>query len=402
MPAWQRITWVVAVTQFFTMIGFGLSMPFIPLYIQALGVTERSEVALWSGVLAGSAALSMAFVAPLWGAMSDRYGRKPMLVRSMIGGAIVIAAMGFVTDVWQLLGLRIVQGAVTGSQAAAAALIAGVVPAGEAGFALGMLATAVQVGNTVGPAVGGITVGTLGFRGSFVAAGVMLLVGGVMAVLWIDEPAHVRAKARLAGSKGNVFSRVFGAFMWPSFRTLLFLQVGTQFVFSAATSLLPIYLQDMLRPEWLTPEVASGLSITATAITAAISMPFLGKWTDRNGPYGLLIVSLAGCALVLIVQALVPTIGLFLALRGVLGIWLAGITASLSVLTKLKAPTGQEGAAFGAASSAQGLGWGVGPIVGSVIVAVSGIPLLYLLSGLVMLSLVFPAFQARKADSPTA
>src|SRR5205823_5117509 len=163
-------------------------------------------------------------------------------------------AMGFVTDVWQLLGLRIVQGAVTGSQAAAAALIAGVVPAGEAGFALGVLATAVQVGNTVGPAVGGITVGSLGFRGSFIAAGVML------------------------------------------------------------------------RPEWLTPEVASGLSITATAITAALAMPFLGKWIDRRGPYGLLIVSLAGSALVLIVQALVPTIGLFLALRAVLGVWLAGIT----------------------------------------------------------------------------
>src|SRR5204862_6145095 len=140
-------------------------------------------------------------------------------------------------------------------QAAAAALIAGVVPAGEAGFALGVLATAVQVGNTVGPAVGGIPVGSLGFRGSFIAAGVMLLVGGVMAVLWIDEPAHVRARARAAGSQGNVFSRVFGAFMWPNFRTLLFLQLGTQFVFSAATSLLPIYLQDMPRPEWLTPEV---------------------------------------------------------------------------------------------------------------------------------------------------
>src|SRR5262245_16805626 len=156
MPAWERVTWTAALTQFFTMIGFGLSMPFIPLYVQALGVRERSEVALWSGVLAGSAALSMACIAPVWGALSDRYGRKPMLVRSMIGGAVVIAAMGFVGDVWQLLGLRIIQGAVTGSQAAAAALVAGIVPAGDAGFALGLIATSVQVGNTVGPAIGGV------------------------------------------------------------------------------------------------------------------------------------------------------------------------------------------------------------------------------------------------------
>jgi DHA1 family multidrug resistance protein-like MFS transporter len=397
MPAWERITWTAALTQFFTMIGFGLSMPFIPLYVQALGVRERSEVALWSGVLAGSAALSMACIAPVWGALSDRYGRKPMLVRSMIGGAVVIAAMGFVGDVWQLLGLRIIQGAVTGSQAAAAALVAGIVPAGDAGFALGLIATSVQVGNTVGPAIGGVTVGSLGFRGSFLAGGLMLLVGGLMAVFWIDEPAHVRAKARREGAHGSVFARVFGAFMWPSFRMLLVLQMGTQFVYSAAVSLLPIYLQDMQRPDWLTPELASGLSITATAVTAALTMPFLGKWVDRRGPSGLLVVALCGSATVLIVQALVPTIVLFLALRGVLGIWLAGVTASLSVLTKIRAPAGREGTAFGAASSAQGLGWGLGPILGSVLVAVGGIPLLYLMCGLVMFLLILPAARGRSA-----
>ncbi len=388
MQAWERITWIAATTQFFTLIGFGLSMPFIPLYVQALGVHDRSEVALWSGVLAGSAALSMAFVAPLWGALADRYGRKPMLVRSMVGGAVVIVAMGFVGDVWQLLGLRLIQGAVTGSQAAAAALVAGIVPASEAGFALGLIATAVQVGNTVGPAIGGLTVAGLGFRGSFIAGGVMLLIAGLMAVFWIDEPAHVRAKARRGTAHQSVFTRMFGAFMWPSFRTLLILQLGTQFAYSAAVGLLPIYLQDMDRPEWLTPELASGLSITATAITAAVAMPFLGKWTDRRGPTGLLALSLAGSGAVLVIQALVPTVGLFLVMRGVLGVWLAGVTATLSVLTKIRAPAGQEGTAFGAASSAQGLGWGLGPILGSVLVAVGGIPLLYLACGVLMMCLV--------------
>jgi DHA1 family multidrug resistance protein-like MFS transporter len=156
----------------------------------------------------------------------------------------------------------------------------------------------------------------------------------------------------------------------------------------------------MQRPEWLTPELASGLSITATAITAALAMPFLGKWSDRRGPYGLLIVSLVGSSVVLIVQALVPTVGLFLLMRAVLGVWLAGITATLSVLTKLKAPAGREGAAFGAASSAQGLGWGIGPILGSVLVALGGIPLLYLMCGAVMLCLLLPALRGR--PSPAA
>jgi DHA1 family multidrug resistance protein-like MFS transporter len=387
LAAWERTTWICAATQFFTLVGFGLGLPFLPMYIQSLGVTERAEVALWSGVISGSAALTMAVLAPIWGVLADRYGRKLMLVRSMLGGAAVIGAMGFVSDVWQLEAIRLVQGAVTGSQAAAAALVAASAPSNQVGFALGLVSTAVQVGNTVGPAVGGLAVGSLGFRGSFVLGGLMLLVGGLMAVFWVDEPTPLIRSATTRSSVEGVWTRTLQPLAWPGFRGLLILQLGTQFCFSASVNLLPIYLQDMQRPTWLSAELASGLSITLTAITAALSMPFLGPWTDQRGPRGLLILSLVGSALVLAIQALVPTVGLFLALRAVLGIWLAGVTATLSVLTKLSAPLGSEGAAYGAAGSAQGLGWGLGPILGSAVVALGGIPALYLVTAAMMFAL---------------
>src|SRR5229473_3531348 len=57
---WERTAWIASVTQFFTLIGFGLGLPFLPMYVQFLGIEERPQVALWSGVLAGTAALSMA------------------------------------------------------------------------------------------------------------------------------------------------------------------------------------------------------------------------------------------------------------------------------------------------------------------------------------------------------
>ena len=383
---WERTAWICAATQFCTLVGFGLGMPFLPMYVQALGVTERAEVAIWSGVISGSAALTMAILAPVWGALADRYGRKPMLVRSMMGGAFVVAAMGFAGDVWQLLGIRLVQGAITGSQAAAAALVAAATPAHHVGFALGLVSTAVQLGNTIGPVIGGVTVGGLGFRGAFVAGGAMLFVGGLMSIFWIDEPPLPQRAVNRAAT-GGVWARTFMPLSWAGFRRLLLLQLGTQFVFSASVNLLPIYLQDMPRPAWLSAELASGLSITLTAITAALGMPFLGPWTDRHGPRGLLIVSLVGSGLVLGIQALVPTIGLFLALRAVLGVWLAGVTATLSVMTKLGAPLGQEGAAYGTSGSAQGLGWGLGPILGSGIVALGGIPALYLFAAALMLAL---------------
>jgi MFS transporter, DHA1 family, multidrug resistance protein len=382
---WEKTAWIASATQLFCLIGFGLGLPFLPMYVQALGVTERAQVAVWSGVISGSAALTMAVLAPIWGVLADKYGRKPMLVRSMIGGAIVVAAMGFVGDVWQLLAMRLVQGAVTGSQAAAAALVAAATPANQVGFALGLVSTAVQVGNTIGPVIGGVTVGSLGFRGSFVLGGVLLLIGGLMAIFWVDEPANpVRQRP---GPPEGIWARTFGPLRWPGFRGLLLLQLGTSFVFSAAVNLLPIYLQDMQRPNWLSAELASGLSITLTAITAALGMPFFGPWTDRHGPRGLLMLSLVGSGIVLGVQALVPTVGLFLALRAVLGVWLAGVTATMAVLTKLSSPVGREGAAYGASGSAQGLGWGLGPILGSGVVALGGIPALYLVIGAMMIGL---------------
>jgi DHA1 family multidrug resistance protein-like MFS transporter len=397
MAAWERTAWICAATQFITLVGFGLGLPFLPMYVQKLGVTERAEVALWSGVLTGSAALTMAVLAPIWGVLADRYGRKPMLIRAMFGGAVLVGAMGFVDSVWQLLGLRLLQGAITGSQAAAAALVAAATPANQAGYALGLISTAVQVGNTFGPALGAVSVDTLGFRGSFALGGLILLIGALMAIFWVDEPANQSLRPRVSPTE-SVWARTFGPLGWPGFRTLLLLQVGVSFVYSASVNLLPIYLQDMDRPAWLSAELASGLAITATAITAAFGMPFLGPWTDRHGPRGLLIASLAGTAVVLAIQALVPTVGLFLALRAVLGIWLAGVTATMSVMTKVAAPVGHEGAAFGATGSAGGLGWGLGPILGSGVVAVGGIPALYLVAAAMMLGLVVVA--ARSRPSP--
>src|SRR5229473_4966159 len=250
LEPWEKTAWIASATQLFCLIGFGLGLPFLPMYVQALGVTERAQVAVWSGVISGSAALTMAVLAPLWGVLADRYGRKPMLVRSMIGGAVVVAAMGFVGDVWQLLAVRLVQGAVTGSQAAAAALVAAATPASNVGFALGLVSTAVQVGNTIGPVIGGVTVGSVGFRGSFVLAGVLLLIGGLMAIFWVDEPPN-RARQRPSPvPAASILARTFGPLRWPGFRGLLLLQLGTSFVFSAAVNLLPIYLQDMQRPTW--------------------------------------------------------------------------------------------------------------------------------------------------------
>lgn len=399
-PNWRQTVWVAAGTQLAALIGFGLVIPFLPLYVQALGVHDRAEVAVWSGVLAGAASLSMAIVSPVWGAVADRYGRKLMLVRSMLGGALLLAGMGFASDVGQVLVLRLLQGGLTGSIAAASAVVAAVAPAAQLGFALGLLNTAVQVGSSVGPGIGGAVVAGLGFRGAFVLSGAMLAVGGLMALVWIQEPPRRSGQQRpdsagQDGLSGNWLRRTLQPFTWPEFRFLLALQLGTQFALSATWVLLPLFLQDMERPEWLSPELASGLAVTLTAVAGAAATPFVGRWIDARDARGLLTASLLGSALVLGAQALVPHVGLVLVLRLALGVGVAGLTTTLAVLTKRAAPGDSEGAAYGAASTAQALGWGLGPMLGSVFAAFAGIPALYLVTALVLAALALPAVRQK-------
>src|SRR5205823_8474830 len=142
---------IVAATQVAILIGFNFSFPFLPLLIQQLGVTDRGDLALWTGLAVGTSGIAMAFASPIWGVLADRYGRKPMLVRSVAAGSVLTTIQATVTNVGQLASIRILQGAFTGTQTAGAMLIAGIVPRDRTGYALGVLNTSVQVGKLAGP-----------------------------------------------------------------------------------------------------------------------------------------------------------------------------------------------------------------------------------------------------------
>ena len=395
MAVWERTAWICAATQFFTLVGFGLGLPFLPMYVQALGVTERAEVAVWSGVLSGSAALTMAVVAPIWGVLADRYGRKPMLVRAMLGGAVLVGAMGFVDNVWQLLGLRLLQGAITGSQAAAAALVAAATPASHAGFALGLISTAVQVGNTFGPALGAVSVDSLGFRGSFALGGLILLVGALMAIFWVDEPAsqprrpaarrrhlgaHVRAirLARLQGPAAAAVGHVVCVLSFGEPVADLSPGHGPPELAVGRAGVRPVDYGD---GDHRRARHALPRSVDGSARPARTAHRLTGGHGGRPRHPG------AGAD-----SGSVP--GLAGGPRRMAG----RCHGDHERDHQLWAAVGREGAAFGATGSAGGLGWGLGPILGSGVVAVGGIPALYLVSAALMLGLVVVAARSRSSS----
>lgn len=398
---WVRTVRVVVVTQAVILVGFNFAFPFLPLFIQELGVTDESELALWTGLAIGSSGLAMALISPLWGLLADRFGRKAMLVRSVGAGSILLAIQATVSSVGQLLVIRVLQGAFTGTQTAAAMLLAVVVPRERTGFALGLLNTAVYVGNLAGPVAGSVAVAAVGLRGSFVIGAALLAACVVATIVFVRDAPVVRAPAAGRGVRGGM-REMATPFRWPSLRGVLVVGAALQIVSAATYALIAIYVQQLARPPLLSIELTIGLALALGALAAAVATPFLGSYADRHDPRAVLVASLAVVGVALVPQALTHSAVVFLAFRFVLGIGLAGSAVSIAVLTRGGAPVGGEGRAFGALAAAQNLGWGVGPIAGSALAAVAGIPALYLASAVVALLLVPLALSRAHFAPPVA
>src|SRR5262245_30172781 len=107
LEGWQRNVWALALTVFVAFVGFQFFSPFLPLYIRELGVTDPRKVALWSGVIAAVTPAVSGLLAPLFGRLADRFGRKIMLIRSLAGFIVIMAGMGLVTSVEQLFLARL-------------------------------------------------------------------------------------------------------------------------------------------------------------------------------------------------------------------------------------------------------------------------------------------------------
>src|SRR5688572_12143427 len=92
--SWRRNLYAITIAQALAIVGFTLREPILPFYLKALGAESTESATRWSGLFAAGGAITMAVTAPLWGIVGDRFGRKPMLLRSMIAASITVGLMG--------------------------------------------------------------------------------------------------------------------------------------------------------------------------------------------------------------------------------------------------------------------------------------------------------------------
>lgn len=368
MNRWKSTLLASWLAQICSIMGFSAVQPFLPYYVRELGVTDDKAVLIWAGWLSSGAGLTMALLAPLWGTLADRYGRKLMVMRSMFAGMVVLALMGLVQNVHQLLALRIVQGALTGTVTASVALVASVVPLRRTGFAMGLMQNALFIGNAVGPLIGGIAARHFGYRLPFEYSALLLLIGGLLTVFAVHEDFDAEEMTESEGQPVTI-RQVFGLTGFATMTGLLFM---VQFSGSFVAPILPLYIEQITGLYGHASEVA-GYVFGLAGLSAAVSAPLMGFLGDRLGHATILASCTFLDGLLLIPQGLVRTVGQLIGWRMAFSFCDVGTMPAANAFIRRLVPRHACGKAFGLVQSVTCLGWGTGPAVGSALAAQFGL-----------------------------
>jgi len=381
-------------------------MPFLPLFIGELGVTDVAAQAAWAGISLGVTPGLTALLAPAWGKLGDRYGRKIMVERSLASFVVLMAAMAMVTRAWHVLAIRAVQGLFAGYGSLSVAMAAESAPRDQMPASIGLVQTAQRLGPGLGPVIGGILAGVLGLRRAFFVTAAFYGVALVVVHLMYDDRAthgyadlrpsreppsppggtevSADADADLRPSQqppsppaGTEVSRRDGGRV--SFRDVLSFQnfilmmvviFGLQFVDRSLGPVLPLYVAYVGVADSRVALV-SGILFSIMAATGALGHHLCGKLLRRHATRTVIVWGAAAAAIGAGLLGATGNLWLMNVASAIFGIGIgAAMTASYTAAGRV-IPAGAHGTGFGVLTSASLTGMAISPFVAGLLAGTS-------------------------------
>jgi MFS family permease len=358
----QRNQIAVTAAAFVGFTGFTLVMPFLPLYIQELGVRDDGEVALWAGLAMGVTPAVAALCGPLWGRVGDRFGNKILVQRSLLSFVIVMSAMAYVTEAWHLFALRAVQGLVAGYGALTISMAALSAPPDRMASAIGTVQTAQRLGPAIGPVIGGVLAPLVGLRNAFFASAAVYAVAFILLTVLYQEPPRVAAHP-----SGRATRVTFGNILaFENFLLLMLVIFGLQLVDRSFGPILPLYLGQIGFASDDLP-VLSGILFSVLAFSGALGNQLAPRALQRFS------------ARVTIAAASLLAAGALALFARATDIWILALSAAVfgvaigtSLTTAFAAggsviPRDAHGASFGVLTSASLVGVACSPVLAGLV-----------------------------------
>jgi DHA1 family multidrug resistance protein-like MFS transporter len=375
---WKRNLIMLWIGVFFCSMAYTISIPFLPIFLHTdLGIKTGLEA--WSGITFGVSFLASALIAPFWGSLADKYGRKPMLIRSGFSLSVMYFATFFVHDPYVFLIVRIFQGLLAGFVPASIALIATNTPEKEVGYALSVMSTASAAGGVIGPLVGGVVSHWVGNRESFLLSGLVVLVAAFIGLFGVKEGSFNRSDTRsgvlndlkMAANNRQLMS-VLGISMLVSISVMVLEPLITIYVIQIGESTANASLN-------------SGIIFSAVGVATVIMAPRWGRIGQKISYTKTLFIGLLGGGIGNILQLGTHHLIGFGILRFSYGLFFAAVYPALSSLIVKFTDPSFRGRAFSLNQSANQMGMMAGPILGGFLGGWVGIPMVFLINGLALI-----------------
>jgi DHA1 family multidrug resistance protein-like MFS transporter len=402
--SWQRTLVIVFASQLITAIGFSSIFPFLPFYVKELGASTSLSIEFLAGLVYSAQGITMMIASPIWGTLADRYGRKLMVERAMYGGTVILLLMAFAQNAEQLVMLRAIQGLVTGTVAAANALVASVAPRRRMGFAMGVLQVGLGAGVALGPLMGGLLADLYGYSAAFYVTSALLFISGLLVSLGVHEDFQPPEKKQLR--RGYFIQEWRGVLSMRGMSMAYTLRFLTQLGRMMIVPIAPLFIQSLLvQSPYL--NTLTGLMTGVSAAALTISSVLLGQLGDRTSHRRNIVVAAAVATTLYLVQSRVVAAWQLLFLQMLVGVAMGGIIPSISALLARYSRAGEEGAVYGLDNSIVSGAGAVAPLVAVGIAEVYGLrasfiatATLFLTTSLLGARFLPPSKPARSPSTP--
>ena len=368
--------------------GFSAFMPFLPLYIEQLGHFSTATLNILSSTTFAVTFVMTAIISPVWGKLADKYGRRPMLLRAALGMAIVIGAMGFVTNVWELIALRALQGLFGGFISNATALIATQTPKDKAGRALGIIVTGTTSGQLIGPLLGGLVASAFSYRGTFIITGILLLLVFILTLVAVTETHKPSegASSKVAADPHPFKHLANKNLLIGMFITTMVIQI----VNTSINPIMALFVRQINHTHWSTTLLV-GIIAALPGISTIIAAPRFGKLGDKIGPQYVLMAGFILAFLVQVPTAFVTSIFLLAFLRLMIGISDATMLPQINSMLTKSVPREMTSRIFAYNQSFMSMGGVFGPMVGAFVANIWGYRGIFI-SGAIFIAINFVHF----------
>lgn len=378
---WRRNLAALWFAEFMAIFGFSFAFPFLSIFLNKdLGVASGHDLDLWTAASASSSGLAMAVASPIWGVLGDRFGRKPMLLRSMLGGAITVGLIFFAQNPLQLVILRLLQGATSGTVAAATALVAAETPRSRVGWSLGVVTSAVALGGAIGPVIGGFAGALFGLRLVFLGGGILLLLSLVPVVLVVRESPMVRRSGPRLSTLAMIDRQ-------PGLTKQLAVLLGAQGLInvcnSATQQLVVLRLIEMVTSG---VSAVSGVGFGLAGLASSVAAVGYTRVTRRLGYVRTAAVAAGLVALAVTLIGVAPWAALIVIGVGLNGLFSGVVIPATASMIGLDTPHDAQSTVFGLNASSVAFGFFLGPIIAGTVAAATGAvpPALYVVAALAL------------------